>query len=353
MQPDDLQPEGRLEQRGVETGRVDRPLKPTLRTLAALTGFAITTVSRALANDPRIAQSTRDAVARAAAEIGYIPDRAAQRLRTGRTQVISLVLDPHSEILGFSGSMIAGIAEGLRGTRYHISITQYALEEDPMRPILHIVRNQLADGIIFARTRPQDERVKFLLSHDFPFVTHGRTEIATQHPWFDYDNDRFAYLAVRHLAARGRKRICIIPPSQTYTFARYLIEGFRRAIRDTDTGFEIPDEVDLNDPPDRVNRYFARRLTEPDAPDAIICPGEIAAIAINAAIADAGLTLGREVDLVAKQTSLVFDLFRPRMDAIYEDIHQAGDEMARLLLRRIAGEPAEGLQKLQAPVPRF
>ena len=152
------------------------------RTLAALTGYAVTTVSRALANDPRIAQSTRDAVARAAAEIGYIPDRAAQRLRTGRTQVISLVLDPHSEILGFSGSMIAGIAEGLRGTRYHISITQHALEEDPMRPILHIVRNQLADGIIFSRTRPQDERVKFLLAHDFPFVTHGRTEIAAAHP---------------------------------------------------------------------------------------------------------------------------------------------------------------------------
>lgn len=342
-----------MERYGAESSRAERPLKPTLRTLSALTGFAITTVSRALANDPRIAQSTREAVARAAAEIGYIPDRAAQRLRTGRTQVISLVLDPHSEILGFSGSMIAGIAEGLRGTRYHISITQYALEEDPMRPILHIVRNQLADGIIFARTRPLDDRVKLLLAHDFPFVTHGRTEIATPHPWFDYDNDRFAYLAVRHLAARGRRRICIIPPSRSYTFARYLTEGFRRGIDETGALPDIPEGIDLNMPPERMNAYFVQRLAQPDAPDAIICPGEIAAIAINAAIADAGLTLGRQIDLVAKQTSQVFDLFRPRMDAIYEDIHQAGAEMARLLLRRIAGEPMERLQMLQAPEPRF
>lgn len=337
----------------VEPGRTGRPLKPTLRTVAALTGFAVTTVSRALANDTRIAQATRDAVHRAAAEIGYIPDRAAQRLRTGRTQVISLVLDPHSEILGFSGSMIAGIAEALRGTRYHISITQYALEEDPMRPILHIVRNQLADGIIFARTRPQDERVKFLLAQDFPFVTHGRTELATPHPWFDYDNDAFAYLAVRHLAARGRRRIAILPPARTFTFSRFLTEGFHRAVADTGVGFEIPQDVHLNDPPERVNACFAQRLAEPDAPDAIICPGEIAAIAINAAIADAGLTLGHEVDLVSKQTSEVFDLFRPRMAAIYEDIHEAGAEMARLLLRRIAGEPAERLQVLQAAAPRF
>jgi LacI family transcriptional regulator len=337
----------------VEPGRTDRPLKPTLRTVAALTGFAVTTVSRALANDPRIAQATRDAVHRAAAEIGYIPDRAAQRLRTGRTQVISLVLDPHSEILGFSGSMIAGIAEALRGTRYHISITQHELDEDTMRPILHIVRNQLADGIIFSRTRPQDERVKFLLTHDFPFVTHGRTDLATPHPWFDYDNDAFAYLAVRHLAARGRRRIAILPPSRAYTFSRHLTEGFRRGIQETGVGFEIPDGIDLTSPPERVNAYFARRLAEADAPDAIICPGEIAAVAINAAIADAGLTLGREVVMVAKQTSEVFDLFRPRMDAIYEDIHEAGAGMARLLLRRIAGEPAERLQVLQAAAPRF
>jgi LacI family transcriptional regulator len=348
-----LRAEKQLGHQRVDAQGTDRPLKPTLKTLSALTGFAVTTVSRALANDPRIAQSTRDAVSQAAAEIGYIPDRAAQRLRTGRTQVISLVLDPHSEILGFSGSMIAGIAEGLRNTRYHISITQYALEEDPMRPILHIVRNQLADGIIFARTRPQDDRVKFLLAHDFPFVTHGRTEIAPAHPWFDYDNDSFAYLAVRHLAARGRRRISILPPARTFTFARHLTEGFQRAIRDTGVAFEFPEGVDLNTAPDRVNAYFTRRLAEPDAPDGIICPGEIAAIAINAAIADAGLTLGREVDLVAKQTSEVFDLFRPRMDAIYEDIHEAGAEMARLLLRRIAGEPAERLQMLQAPVRRF
>ena len=343
---------------GVEQGRIDpehadRPLKPTLRTVAAMTGFAVTTVSRALANDPRIAQTTRETVARVAAEIGYIPDRAAQRLRTGRTQVVGLVLDPHSEILGFSGSMIAGIAEGLRGTRYHISIMPYALEEDPLRPILHIIRNQLADGIIFARTRPEDERVRLLLAHDFPFVTHGRTEIGTPHPWFDYDNHAFALLAVRHLAARGRRRLCIIPPARAYTFARYLTEGFQRGIAETGAAYDIPTAIDLNSPPDRVNRYFASRLTGPDAPDGIICPGEIAAIAINAAIADAGLTLGREVDLVAKQTSQVFDLFRPRMAAIYEDIHEAGSEMARLLLRRIAGEPAAALTMLQPARPRF
>ncbi|MEL7116947.1 MAG: LacI family DNA-binding transcriptional regulator [Pseudomonadota bacterium] len=147
--------------------------KPTQKTVAEVSGFAVTTVSRALADDPLIARTTREKIAKVAEELGYIPDRAAQRLRTGRTNVIALVLDPHGEILDFSGSMISGFADAIRGTRYHLTLTQYQLGEDPMQPIQHIVRNRLADGLVFARTEPQDPRVQFLIKAGFPFVTHA------------------------------------------------------------------------------------------------------------------------------------------------------------------------------------
>ena len=76
--------------------------KPTLRTLSQETGFAVATVSRALAGDPRIAATTRETVSAAATRLGYVPDRAARRLRTGRTQVISLLLNTQHEFLGFT-----------------------------------------------------------------------------------------------------------------------------------------------------------------------------------------------------------------------------------------------------------
>ena len=164
--------------------------RPTLRTIAEHTGFAVATVSRALAGDPKIARRTRETIARAAEDLGYVPDRAAQRLRTGRTNVIALVLDPHGEIIDFSGSMIAGFAEAVRDTRYHLTLTQYQYDEDPMRPIRHIVRNRLADGVVFARTEHEDARVRFLQEAGFPFVTHGRTRIA-DHAWFDYGQRGF------------------------------------------------------------------------------------------------------------------------------------------------------------------
>ena len=153
--------------------------KPTLKTVAEHTGFAVTTVSRALANDPKIAKETRATVADAARELGYVPDRAAQRLRTGRTKVITLLLDPYHEFLGFSDVMLNGVMQALRGTGYSVTLTPDFPDQDRLTIIQNILRNNLADGIILSRTECFDDRVRLLLEQDFPFVSHGRTEFIT------------------------------------------------------------------------------------------------------------------------------------------------------------------------------
>lgn len=322
--------------------------KPTQKDVADKTGYAVTTVSRALAGDPQIAARTRSKIAKAAAAIGYVPDRAAQRLRTGRTSVIALVLDPHGELLDFSGSMISGFADVMRGTRYHLNLTQYQLGEDPLAPIQNIVRNKLADGIVFARTEPQDARVRYLLEADFPFVTHGRTDIGG-HPWYDYDNATFAQKAVERLGAMGRQHILIIPPSSKFTFARHMREGFQSAIKRLDATGILPEDFDLNSPATIIHQKLHALLTSPKRPDGFIMAGEIAAMAGLAAIEDAGLKLGTDIDVVAKQTSRVFDLHRPRVETIFEDIEEAGRIMAEALISEINGAPFSARQVLQSP----
>ena len=264
-----------------------------------MTGLAITTISRALNNAPELAQDTRERVQRIAAEIGYLPDRAALRLKTGRTNVISM-----------------------------------------------------ADGVIFSRTEPDDARVKLLQEHNFAFVSHGRTEVATPHPYVDYDNVSFAYHAVRRLVAKGRKKITIILPPPAFTFGKHLREGFMRAIGEAGVQWEIP-KISLDNSADEIRERVIARIGEPGAPDGYVCSGDAAAVAVMAGITDSGRVIGRDVDMVAKQTSEIFSQVRPRVDAIYEDTALAGEQMGQLLMRRIAGEPAENLQILQVPEIKF
>ncbi|WP_430242171.1 LacI family transcriptional regulator [Neorhizobium sp. DAR64861/K0K2] len=322
--------------------------KPTLKTVAELTELAVTTVSRALSDDPQIALETRIRVRQAAEDVGYLPDRAAQRLRTGRTNVISLVLDPHEEILGYGTSMIRGMSAALRGTRYHLVITPHFSDTPQIDPVKHIVRNRMADGILFSRTEAADERVKFLMEQGFPFVCHGRTELATPHPYVDYDNYAFSYRAAKSLINAGCRRLFIILPPAQFTFAHHMRHGFMTAVREEGVAFEISDRVSLDSKSDAIRDHVAERLAADDAPDGFICGGEVSAMAVMSAAYDTGRTIGQDVRLVAKQTSGLFDQVRPRIETIYEDLAEAGRLMAALLLKQMGGEvPVEDLQALQ------
>ena len=169
-----------------------RNAPPTQTTIAAQLGLSVGAVSRALAGDPQMAKETRDKVKAAAERLGYAPDRAAQRLRTGRTQVINLILPPHHEIMGFGTLLVGGITEGLEGTGFDLLVWPDHGPDQSLERIEQIVRHRLADGVIFSRTAPNDRRIAYLLEAEYPFVTHGRSEFATPHPYVDFDNYAFA-----------------------------------------------------------------------------------------------------------------------------------------------------------------
>lgn len=323
--------------------------KPTLRTIAELTGLAVTTVSRALSDDPLINHETRRRIAQVAAEIGYSPDRAAQRLKTGRTNVISVLLDPHEEILGFGTSIMLGITNALAGTPYHLIVMPNFVKSSNVEAVQYIVRNNLADGLIFTRTETLDPRVRLLLETDFPFVTHGRTEFSTPHAFVDYDNFAFAYEAARRLIAKGRNRLTIILPPARLTFSQHMRHGFMTAVREAGIAFEIPENLDLDSPASAVRDHFRDCAGRGHPPDGLICPGEVSAMAAITGHYEAGRMLGREYDIVAKQTSRLLSDIQPGVDTIYEDLTAAGEQLGRMLLRRIAGEAAGDLQMLLQP----
>jgi len=252
--------------------------RPTLKTISELTGLAVTTVSRALSDAPEIAAKTRKRVHAVADEIGYVPDRAAQRLRTGRTNVISLVLSPHDELLGFSNSMTIGLTKALANSNFNLVITPNFEESTETSIIEKIIRNRAADGIVFSRTKPFDERVRLLQENNFPFVCHGRTEFSTPHLFVDYDNEKFSRMAVERLVKKGRKRLFAFMPDRKFTFFSHLKYGFSSGATDSGVSYEIPDDVTLDSNSDQIYDAVAKCLKSSNPPDGFMCAGEVTAL---------------------------------------------------------------------------
>ncbi len=327
--------------------------RPTLKTIAEIANLGVTTVSRALKDGPEIGEDTKKRVRRIASDLGYRPDRAGVRLRTGKTNVISLVLNPHEEVMGYGTSMIFGISQALRDTAYHLVVTPHFLGGDPMEPIRYIIETGSADGIILSRTRPQDERIRYLLEMGFPFVCHGRSELATPHPYHDFDNYGFAFEAAKRLCVKGRRRLCIIAPPSGVTYHNHMIMGFERAAHQFGATMVPAPGIDTDSAPDTIRAAIRHMMGQTAAPDGFICSGDVSALALTAGLRDAGMTPGDDVDLVAKQTSTVLDHTTPAIDTIYEDLTATGQTLAQILVGCINEEPMENLQTIREPELRF
>src|ERR1700760_4993441 len=86
-------PAGGPASRSPRTGR-----RPTLEQVAQVAGVSRATVSRVVNQVPSVDPDIRGVVERAIAETGYVPNRAARSLVTGRTGTVGLVVsEPRRE----------------------------------------------------------------------------------------------------------------------------------------------------------------------------------------------------------------------------------------------------------------
>lgn len=332
-----------------EGGRQAFPLpeKPTLKTISQMSGLAVPTVSRALNDAPDIGADTKRLVRRIADEIGYIPNRAGVRLRTGRTNVISLVISTEHD--NQTGRLISSVAGTLRGTPYHIIITPFFPGEDVMKPIRYIVETGSADAIIFNQTEPQDPRVLYLMERHFPFATHGRTDWADSHAWFDFDNTAFGEIGVRRLARRGRRHLALLGPPAGQNYAQNTLDGTTHAAADLGlTLMRIPGATS-DDTVGTVRATVAAFLQANPQVDGIICSSTAGAMGAVGGIEAQGRHLGQDIDVFAKGSVEFLQTFRPAITAIDEDVRAAGEFLARAAMQAIRDPSRPPMQGLDVP----
>lgn len=322
--------------------------RPTLKTIAEISGLAVQTVSRALGDAPDISAKTKVRVREIADQVGYVPDRAGVRLRTGRTNVISLVISTEHDVMSLTSRLISSIAGGLRDTPYHLVVTPDFPDEDPLKAIQYIVRNRAADAVIINRIQPEDPRVKYLMEEDFPFVTHGRTVWADQHAYVDFDNRLFGRRAIDELARKKRRKIVIIAPPLDQTYAQDIIAGASEAAAERGISLVQLPNVTSDSHRDDVRAQVKDCITRDPAIDGLISASPNATMAAIVGVEDVGWTIGEEIDIFSKETTPILDLFRPNILTAREHVEKAGKLLAQAAFKaakRSAGPPIQFLDE--------
>jgi len=326
--------------------------RPTLKTISDLSGLAVPTVSRALKDAPDISAKTKRRVREIATRIGYVPNRAGVRLRTGKTNVISLVLSTEHDMMNHTARLISAVAGGLQDTDYHLIVTPYFPSDDPMKPVRYIVETQSADAVILNQTQPQDPRISYLMDKGFPFATHGRTDWCDRHPYYDFDNAEFGRIAAELLIGRGRRNLMLIAPPLEQNYARNMVEGARSQATGPEMTFTVMAGASSDSTAHDIQNAAARALEGDPSIDGIICGSTTAAMSAVAMLEQSGHVVGENVDVFAKEAIPFLNLFRPAILAVQEDVAAAGAFLAHAARQAIENPrlaPMQGLDIPKAP----
>ncbi|HBU96353.1 substrate-binding domain-containing protein, partial [Thalassospira lucentensis] len=269
----------------------------------------------------------------------------------GKTNVISLVLDQTDKVPEFARRLIVGISDVMRGTPYHLVVTPQSRTDDPMDPVRYILNTRAADGVIITHVRPDDERIEVLRQSGLPFVAHGRSLTGAEHAYHDFDNRAFCEMAANRLISRGRKRLALLSPPSEFSYYQETLAGLAATAKAAGVPFQVLSGIDL-DSSSEVLRQAGMALRHQDyVPDGIICGSELCAMALIDGMIQSGLNVGRDIDVIAKETSDLLNFTRPRIDSLREDLIVAGQQLATHLLDVIEGRDTASLQSLSQPVP--
>lgn len=321
-----------------------------LKELADRLGLSQTTVSRALNGYPEVAEATRERVSEAAQRYGYRPNASARRLATGRAGAIGAVMktdrgqmfDPHYV------EFLAGLGERLAEHEIDIVLGMSKASDDTV-PYRRIAAGTRVDALILSSPLVSDDRVRLLQSMNMPFILHGRTVGQAPHAWLDIDNEDGFRHATNHLLDLGHTRIALINGSPKFTYAADRERGFRSAM--AERGLTVDDRLIAEGVmTDEVGYRFASQfLATTPRPTAMLVSSMMMALGAFRAMRAAGLTLGRDVSMIAHDDVFPYlnaDRMVPTMSTTRSSIKAAGARIGELAVEMLGGRDPETIHEL-------
>ncbi len=374
---------------------------PTLEDVARAAGVSRATVSRVVNGVRNVDPAIRQAVQRAVAATGYVPNRAARSLVTRRSGTVALVVSGAGSGAGskaadvrdgfaarvfedpFFGRVVSGVVRALRPAGVH-PVLMFADTGEDRAEVLAYLAQGSADGALLVTTHPRDPLPGMLAAAALPAVLFARPAAGVPLDHVDLRHREGGALAARHLLALGRGRLAAIGGPADVPASRERMAGFREAAAGYD-GLDGLDGLDGRKGPggpggpggpdghggqnghDRQNgrraapghdRPAVLRVAEGDFTldggeramrcllaeqpdlDGVFAANDLMAQGACLVLREHGRRIPDDVAVVGFDDSGAASACRPRLTTVRQPVEDMAAEMVRLLLDRVAGTAA-------------
>ena len=203
--------------------------KPTIATVAAQAGVAVSTVSRYL-NGHYVSREVRARLSDIIAELGYSRSWTARNLSLGRRGSIGVVVDSSND--PWFVQLLTGIEEELstRDTSLMLASTELRSEYDPAL-VFEWIRERRVDGLIIAKSQRRERSLfKAAVDAGLPTVAVVPDENVTHVQVLRSNNLAAGMLVAHHLADLGHRHIGFVGGPKHSIDSQHRERGLREGL---------------------------------------------------------------------------------------------------------------------------
>lgn len=317
----------------------------TLNDIAAALGVSKATVSLAINNDPRVAESTRRKVLAKVDSLGYVYNRGAAGLSTGRSNTIGLAVH---DITNPYFAEVCKECESLLSEHRKLAFLASTRESlDHQHNFIRALIEHRGDGLIMSPANGTSlKTLQPVFASNLPTVLIAR-DVENAGLDFVGNDDIFAFRTITtHLLKLGHTRIAMIGGGQQASVSLDRRSGFLQAMAEAGLGVDPSLLIPCATNPQAGEEVLEKLLNHPLQPTAAVAFTDHVAIGLLSGMHRKGLSPGKDLALVSCDDIEEADRGYAQLTSMRTCKGEIGRTAAEFLLRRI-NDPEQPLQHLR------
>lgn len=307
--------------------------RPTIIDVARAAGVSKSLVSAALRGDPGVSDASRQRVVETAASIGYRTNGWAQRLVSGRSDLVGVLLTDLRN--AYHTDVVNGIEDAAAEAGFGVILSHGRRDAALLERRLAELIELGVDAVVVVSAR-MSERDLAAAAERVPLVVVGRPERVPEGVgWVSNDDETGARLATEHLLELGHERVAFLANSR-----RPASLARRDSVRSTLRAAGVPGTwLEADEREDGIARILDA-VERPGGPTAVIAANDRLAAQLLARAVDRGLRVPESLAVVGYDNTELAALVRPGLTSVDQPLERMGRSAMAALLEQLDGRDA-------------
>lgn len=316
----------------------------TLKDIAKSLQISVSTVSRALNNNPDISKETRDLVQDYAKKNKYNPNNWAKLLKSNESRIIGVIVPELAN--HFFSSVLAGIEEVAEEHKYNVLVCQsHENYEKEIRNVETLIKTRVS-GIItsLSKTTFRYDHFQELIDRDIPVVFFDRICTGIDTSKVVVDDYQGTFTATEYLIKTGCRRIAFFTAPPHLEISKNRKNGYLDALRKYHL---LVDErlIYIADTKKLGYTVATEILQEENRPDGFMAMNDYTASGIILAAKQLGLKIPEDISVCGFSNSKISQDTDPLLTTVDQHPKRVGEEAMELLLEKINRDENSQIKK--------